>query len=107
MLVLCDFNSALSASAINYQSDKKPLEDSQPSSIVEYYKDHEITEKQARESLKLMKDSEFQNPEHCKPCTEEHRRYCHSDYLLKDHCCCNQSHQKGKHLRNCHTSYAL
>lgn len=51
---------------------------------------------QARDSLRLMKDDEFQKPAHCRPCTEEHQRYCHSKNLLKDHCCCNQSHKKGK-----------
>lgn len=89
MLLSCDL--ALSASAINPQSDK-----STQSSIVEYYKDHEITERQARESLRKMTDVDFQNPAHCKPCTEEHQRYCHSSELLKDHCCCNQSHKKGE-----------
>ena len=43
-----------------------------------------------------MKDDEFQQPAHCKPCTTEQQRYCHSKDLLKDHCCCNQSHKKGK-----------
>ncbi|XP_070497675.1 uncharacterized protein [Chironomus tepperi] len=88
MLLTCDQACALSASAINSQSDKSQ------SSVVEYYKDHEITERQARESLSRMSNDDFQNPTHCKPCTEEHHRYCYSSELLKDHCCCNQSHQK-------------
>jgi hypothetical protein len=91
MLLTCDQVCALSASAINSQSDKSQ------STVVEYYKDHEITEKQARESLRRMTNDDFQSPAHCKPCTEEHHRYCYSSELLKDHCCCNQSHQKGKH----------
>lgn len=93
MLLTCDsIIRALSASAINSDKNSKPLEP-----IVEYYKDHEVTEKQARESLRLMKgDEEFKPPAHCKPCTNEQQRYCRSDDLLRDHCCCNQSHKKGK-----------
>lgn len=94
-LLICDY--ALGAGAINSQSDKKPLETTQ-SPIIEYYKDHEITEKQARESLVKMDKDDFQSAAHCKlPCPEEHNRYCFSSELLKDHCCCNQSHKKGKH----------
>lgn len=93
MLITCDLIHALSASAINSQnSDKRQLD----SVIVEYFKDHEVTERQARDSVRLMKEDEFQPPAHCKPCTNDQKRYCHKDDLLKDHCCCNQSHKKGK-----------
>lgn len=93
MLVTCDLVCALGASAINSQkSDIKPYE----SMITEYFKDHEVTEKQARESLRLMKEDEFKPPAHCRPCTKEQKQYCNSEFLLKDHCCCNQSHKKGK-----------
>lgn len=83
MLITCDLIQAHS---------QKPFD----TAVVEYYKDHEVTEKQARDSLRLMKDEEFQQPAHCKPCTNEQQRYCRSNDLLKDHCCCNQSHKKGK-----------
>ncbi|KAG5678457.1 hypothetical protein PVAND_008129 [Polypedilum vanderplanki] len=92
MLLTCDLSlkSALSASAIDTQSDKK----SPTTTITEYFKDHEVSDKMARESLRAMKDDEFETPPYCKKCTEEQQRYCHSDKLLKDHCCCNQSHRK-------------
>lgn len=92
ILIICDLIRALSASAINSQkSDTKPME----SFIVEYYKDHEVTENQARDSLRLMTQEDFQQPNHC-TCTSEHQKYCRSKELLKDHCCCNQSHKKGQ-----------
>jgi hypothetical protein len=91
MLITCDLIRALSASAINSQkSDIKPME----SVIVEYYKDHEVTEHQARESLRQMTQEDFLQPAHC-TCTSEHKQYCRSKEMLKDHCCCNQSHKKG------------
>lgn len=92
MLITCDLIRALSASAINSQkSDIRPME----SAIVEYYKDHEVSENQARDSLRLMTQEDFQQPAHCTACTSEHQKYCRSKDLLKDHCCCNQSHKKG------------
>jgi hypothetical protein len=90
MFLICDYMRALGASAINSQSD------TYHETVIEYYKDHEVTEKQARDSLRSMKESEFVPPAHCKPCSSEHKRYCSSENLLKDHCCCNQSHKKGK-----------
>jgi hypothetical protein len=94
MLFICDRICALSASAINSQHDNGRVTEG---TIVEYYKDHEVTEKQARDSLITMKDDEFLSPSHCKPsmCTDSNQQYCRSENLLKDHCCCNQSHKKG------------
>lgn len=95
----CDSNRALAASAIQtdtfgmYDKDRKPPE---AVKIVEYFKDHEISEKQARENLRSMRDSDFATPAHCKKCTAEHKSYCYSEHMLKDHCCCNQSHNKGE-----------
>jgi hypothetical protein len=97
MLLTCDLslNSALGASAINTESDKKPQQQQQ-TTITEYYKDHEVSEKTARESLRVMTEVDFQPPPHCAECTAEQKQYCQSRELLKDHCCCNQSHRKGK-----------
>lgn len=96
ILKCCNFGYALGASAIKSKSDiSKPLENT-PSTIVEYFKDHEVTEKQARDSLRLMKDDDFLTPDHCKPCKDKDIQYCNSENLLKDHCCCNQSHKKGE-----------
>lgn len=103
MFLLCDFNHALAASAIRSdnsatyysEKDQRPLD---AGSIVEYYKDHEISSMQARENLKSMRESDFQTPAHCRACTAEHQKYCHSENLLKDHCCCNQSHNKGEFI---------
>lgn len=85
MLITCDLIQALSASSIN----------SQKSDIVEFYKDHEVTEYKARESLRQMTQEDFLQPAHCRACTNEQKNYCKSPALLKDHCCCNQSHNKG------------
>lgn len=101
MLLFCDANRALGASAIqsdtngmyNSRVDRKPPE---AVKIVEYFKDHEISERQARENLRTMRDSDFSVPAHCKTCTKEHKNYCFSENMLKDHCCCNQSHNKGE-----------
>lgn len=91
MLITCDLIRALSATAINSQkSDTKP-----ESVIIEYYKDHEVTEAQARDSLRLMNQGDLERPAHCRTCTDEQQRYCRSKDLLKDHCCCNQSHKQG------------
>lgn len=99
MVLTCDLNlnSAIGASANNSERDNnKPFESNAQSSVVEYYKDHEVTERQARESLRVMTEEELQTPSHCRECSDDQKRYCHSDKLLKDHCCCNQSHKKGK-----------
>lgn len=98
---LCDFNHALAASAIrsdnsetyNSEKNQKPLE---AGSVVNYYKDHEVSSLQARENLRNLRESDFQTPAHCQGCLPEHLKYCHSENLLKDHCCCNQSHNKGE-----------
>lgn len=95
MLILtCDHIYTFAANAANSQ----PTDKSTQSPIIEYFKDHEVTERQARESLRRMTDVDFQRPSHCK-CTDDDFRYCYSSELLKDHCCCNQSHQKGKYKR--------
>lgn len=98
LMFLCD---TLAASAqqsdnlalYNSQKDPTPLDST---SVVTYYKDHEISEKQARENLKMLKASDFLKPAYCSACSKEHIKYCHSDNMLKDHCCCNQSHNKGE-----------
>lgn len=103
MFLLCDFNLALAASAIRSdnsatyysEKDQKRFDDS---AVVNYYKDHEVSSLQARESLRNMRESDFRTPAHCKACTPEHQKYCHSENLLKDHCCCNQSHNKGEFI---------
>jgi hypothetical protein len=106
-VLLCDPKAA--SSAINsdgfslVNKNQKPYE---AVPYVEYFKDHEISEKQARENLRGMQERDFQTPAHCKKCSNEHMRYCHSENLLKDHCCCNQSHQKGEFV-NLHEAYRL
>lgn len=104
MFLLCDFNRALAANVIisdnsaivfHSEKDRKPLE---TGSVVEYFKDHEVSSMQARENLRNMKESDFQTPAYCKKCSAAHQKYCHSENLLKDHCCCNQSHNKGEFI---------
>lgn len=103
MLLLCDFKQALAASAMNSENlvinsspkEQKPLD---AGTFVEYFKDHEISSSQARENLRNMRENDFLTPAYCKSCSAEHQKYCHSENLLKDHCCCNQSHNKGKFI---------
>lgn len=95
LFVLCDFCSrTLAASA--YFSDNLVSSKERSEAVVEYFKDHEVTEKQARENLRGMTEKDFNRPAYCSNCTHEHRKYCHSQNLLKDHCCCNQSHKTGE-----------
>lgn len=96
ILIFCDVTLAASASNIDNYAMLSPRKEKEAEFVVEYYKDHEISEKQARENLRNMRDDDFITPAHCKACKAEHRKYCHSENLLKDHCCCNQSHNKGK-----------
>lgn len=106
IIMLCDSSRVLAASAtrsdnfVTATSQKhQKLPDAE--SFVEYFKDHEISEKQARENLRSMRESDFATPAHCRKCSVEHQRYCYSDNLLKDHCCCNQSHNKGEFTDLC------
>ena len=66
ILSLCDWDRVLAASSMtsnNYLGSRKNIEDD--GAVAVYYKDHEITEKQARESLISMKESDFATPPHC------------------------------------------
>ena len=99
MLLFCDLDRAFAAIAYNDDSSIYKLEKLKETvSYVEYHKDHEISEMQARASLRNMKETDFAVPAHCKPCKPEHKKYCHSENLLKDHCCCNMSHSKGEFI---------
>lgn len=95
LFLCCDFNRALGATAI--QSDANRKDQKPPSEgFAEYFLDHQVSEKQARDSLLHMNSDAFVNPAHCKPCTHEEKQYCKSENLLKDHCCCNQGHRIGE-----------
>lgn len=108
ILLFCDLNDVRTASAIRsdnsviYSSskDQKLIE---AGTVVEYHKDHEISSSQARDNLRNMRENDFLTPAYCSPCSKEHLEYCHSTNLLKDHCCCNQSHKNGEFndLKNC------
>lgn len=97
ILLVCDLSRAMASAARNSNiliSSSSGLQESE--GVVEYFKDHEVSEKMAREALVHMSQNDFNTPARCKPCSKEHLRYCHSENLLKDHCCCNQSHIKGE-----------
>ena len=98
LLLACDFSQSASALArtdnLVISSAPKDGTPTDAESVVEYFKDHEVSEKQARNSLRGIDD--FSTPARCKKCSREHLKYCHSENLLKDHCCCNQSHNKSK-----------
>lgn len=94
MLVLCDLRRKFAASAYSSENDVRTSDRSE--AVVEYFKDHEISEKQARDNLIGMSEKDFQRPAYCSDCSLEHLKYCNSENLLKDHCCCNQSHKNGE-----------
>lgn len=94
MFVFCDLRRAFAASAFTSDNDVSLRDRSE--AVVEYFKDHEVSEKQARENLLGMSEKDFMQPAYCSKCSPEHQKYCHSENLLKDHCCCNQSHKNGK-----------
>lgn len=100
MFLLCDVTALVASAQVDnyvmFSSQNKDHRPADSSSVVEYHFDHEITERQARDNLRSMMESDFQTPAYCKPCSDEHKRYCHSENLLKDHCCCNQGHKKGE-----------
>lgn len=110
ILLICDLNCAVASAAAKSSNILISSSSGLPEAegVVEYFKDHEVSEKQARESLLHMRQNDFNTPAYCKPCSKEHLRYCHSENLLKDHCCCNQSHVKGE-FNDCklYRSFAL
>lgn len=94
MFVLCDLSKTFSASVLSSENDFSTRDRFE--TVVTYFKDHEVSERQARENLIGMTEKDFNRPAYCTNCTREHQRYCHSENLLKDHCCCNQSHKTGE-----------
>jgi hypothetical protein len=98
VILFCDVNCELVLNTFAAPVVFKQEKVNGVSSYVEYHKDHEISEKQSRKSLENMPEAEFVTPGHCKPCKPEHETYCFSPNLLKDHCCCNQGHAKGKFI---------
>ncbi|CRL02992.1 CLUMA_CG016247, isoform A [Clunio marinus] len=97
IILFCDLRFIVSTTAM-LMNNVATIERKHPeeASFVEYFKDHEVSEKQARENLRGLKENDFATPAYCKACSLEHRKYCISENLLKDHCCCNQSHNKGE-----------
>lgn len=71
--------------------------------FIEYYMEHEVTEKEARHTMALLmrRDKDFDNKKpmsYCEKCTEMIQKYCQGPIFLKDHCCCDFRHETGKLL---------
>lgn len=69
--------------------------------FIEYFMEHQVTEKEARDTMSLLSrdDKEFYNKKPmswCDPCTDRIRNYCLGPTFLKDHCCCDFRHETGK-----------
>lgn len=83
---------ALSAGGSSTTTTIKPF--------IEYYMEHEVTEKEARHTLALLmrRDKDFDNKKpvpYCEKCTEQINKYCLGPTFLKDHCCCDFRHETG------------
>lgn len=84
---------ALRAVSTAASSTEKPF--------IEYYMEHEVTEKEARHTMALLmrRDKDFDNKKpvpYCEKCTEQIQKYCLGPTFLKDHCCCDFRHETGK-----------
>lgn len=71
--------------------------------FIEYYMEHEVTEKEARLTMALLmrRDKDFDNKKpvpYCEKCTEQIHKYCLGPIFLKDHCCCDFRHATGMFL---------
>uniref|UniRef100_A0A336LJA1 CSON002924 protein n=1 Tax=Culicoides sonorensis TaxID=179676 RepID=A0A336LJA1_CULSO len=80
-------------------------------SFIEYYMDHQVSEKEARKTLSLMmdQDKDFDNKKpvpYCEKCTEQIEKYCLGPLFLKDHCCCDFRHAIDKLSFIPHSCYA-
>ncbi|CAO1321646.1 unnamed protein product [Diamesa hyperborea] len=90
---------------LDVRSKKRQADEVESVTFIEYYMDHEVTEKEARDNLRQLKETEFAAPAFCKPCSQENIKYCHSDAMLQDHCCCNQGHKKEQLFFIPHSCY--
>lgn len=70
--------------------------------FIEYYMEHQVSEKEARKIISQIKSDELEKPSMpwCEQCTPTIRSYCMAPSFLRDHCCCDQRHEKGKNIVN-------
>ncbi|XP_055522763.1 uncharacterized protein LOC129716945 [Wyeomyia smithii] len=74
--------------------------------IVEYFKEHEVSEKDSRIALeKLNLDEVIKVPAWCDECGIEKIHFCHSTAFINDHCCCEHRHAREKLPWIPHTCY--
>ena len=66
--------------------------------IVEYYFEHEVTEKDARKVIAdfVENGKSAKRPPYCDECTSEDKLYCNSRAFISDHCCCDHRHGRGE-----------
>lgn len=78
------------------QKQEQVIEESEPP-FLEYFMEHEVTEKEAKEIINQIKADELEKPSKpwCEKCTSTIRNYCNGPSFLRDHCCCDQRHEKG------------
>lgn len=83
----------------HHQHHKQSVEELEPP-FTEYHMEHGVTEKEAREIINQIKSDELEKPQKpwCEQCTTKVRNYCMGPSFLRDHCCCDQRHVKGKFI---------
>lgn len=124
LLILDGSSAAIDSSSFKPKNEKSLVIDSSKNkdaidsnNVIEYHKDHEVTEREAREFLQTLTWEELKGekiPGHETPitsnldilepplscqamkCSQEHVNYCKSENLLKDHCCCEMGHSQGE-----------
>lgn len=74
--------------------------------VIEYYKEHEVSEKEARVALHALDfDKVARVPAWCDECGIEKINFCHSTTFINDHCCCEHRHAREKLPWIPHTCY--
>ncbi|XP_055586116.1 uncharacterized protein LOC129738835 [Uranotaenia lowii] len=75
--------------------------------ITEYYKEHEVSEKEARQALEQLDLDEVAKapPAWCDECGIDKIHFCRSPAFINDHCCCEHRHSREKLPWLPHTCY--
>ncbi|XP_053698800.1 uncharacterized protein LOC128745750 [Sabethes cyaneus] len=74
--------------------------------VIEYFKEHEVSEKDSRMALEALNlDEVTKVPAWCDECGIEKINFCHSTAFINDHCCCEHRHAREKLPWIPHTCY--
>lgn len=97
---ICDNHPHHQQQQQNRQQHSQQVDISDPP-YLEYFMEHEVTEKEAKEIIYQIRADELDKQPHlwCERCTPAMRTYCMGPQFLRDHCCCDQRHEKGEVMR--------